>query len=229
MDPLQFALSIFAALLMGIAIGVERQLGQHPAGLRTNTLVCVGAAIFVSLSRILIHDGDSTRVAGQVASGIGFLGGGVILREGISVRGLNTAATLWCSAAVGTLAGAGLLIEGAIGSLSVLAVNLMLHPLVRCLDRHAKKIGNVETAYRFQVVCKMEQAALVRSICLRHVHSVPDMLIQGISTKDIEGTNQVSVVVQISSAIRKDSCMNELVGRLSIEECVSSSSWERLT
>src|SRR5262245_50173167 len=98
---------------MGVAIGLERQFRQHTAGLRTNALVCVGAALFVSLSRFISPDTSPTRVAAQVVSGIGFLGGGVILREGFNVRGMNTAATLWCSAAVGTLAGAGLLIQGA--------------------------------------------------------------------------------------------------------------------
>src|ERR1700732_5314453 len=111
---LLFAINIGAAFLLGMAIGVERQFGQHPAGVRTNTLVCVRAAIFVSISTIVVHDGDPTRIAGQVVTGIGFLGGGVILREGLSVRGLNTAATLWCSAGVGTLAGAGLLVEAVI-------------------------------------------------------------------------------------------------------------------
>src|SRR5207302_11111904 len=114
MDHLNFAFNLGAAFLMGMAIGVERQFGQHLAGVRTNALVSIGAAMFVSLSRILVQGGDPTRVAGQVVSGIGFLGGGVILREGLTIRGLNTAATLWCSAAVGSLAGAGLLFEALI-------------------------------------------------------------------------------------------------------------------
>src|SRR3974377_1721040 len=94
-----FVLGIGAALAMGLAIGVERQLGQHPAGLRTNALVCVGAALFVSLSRLMDHEASPTRIAAQVVSGIGFLGGGVILREGLNVKGMTTAATIWCSAA----------------------------------------------------------------------------------------------------------------------------------
>src|SRR5260221_13633838 len=89
----QFVIRILGALAMGVAIGVERQLGQHPAGVRTNALVCLGSALFVSLSTVL-GDRDNTRIAAQVASGVGFICGGAILREGINVRGMNTAATI---------------------------------------------------------------------------------------------------------------------------------------
>jgi len=94
------------ALALGSAIGFERQWNQKMAGLRTNALVALGSCGFVVFST-LIGQGDPTRMAAQVISGIGFLGAGVILREGISVHGINTAATLWCSAMVGTFAGAG--------------------------------------------------------------------------------------------------------------------------
>ena len=228
MEQLSFALNIGAALLMGMAIGIERQLGQHPAGLRTNILVCLGAAIFVSLGHILVHDGDPTRVAGQVVSGIGFLGGGVILREGLNVRGMNTAATLWCSAAVGTLAGVGLLMEALMATAAVLGVHTALRPLVRWLDDRAKLSGMVETSYRFNVVCKDLNAALIRAICLRHIHAQPGMLIQGMSTTEVAGTPHVTVTVNIFSSVRNDKYLNELVQRLIIESDVTSASWERV-
>src|SRR5580693_4060214 len=100
------ALRLGAALLIGAVIGFERQWRQRMAGLRTNALVSLGAAGFVVLSQTLSASGG-TQIAAQVVSGIGFLGAGVILREGINIRGLNTAATLWCSAMVGIFAGAG--------------------------------------------------------------------------------------------------------------------------
>ena len=131
---ISFIVNVGVALVMGVAIGVERQIHQHPAGLRTNSLVCVGAALFVSLTR-LMGDGDSpTRVASYIVSGIGFLCGGVILRDGLTVKGLNTAATLWCSAAVGTLAGAGFPLHSLIGTLTVLAVHLGLRPVGHQID-----------------------------------------------------------------------------------------------
>ena len=94
------------ALALGSVIGFERQWRQKMAGLRTNALVALGSCGFVVFSA-MVGEGDPTRVAAQVVTGIGFLGAGIILREGINVHGLNTAATLWCSAMVGTFAGAG--------------------------------------------------------------------------------------------------------------------------
>jgi putative Mg2+ transporter-C (MgtC) family protein len=100
-----FVLNTGAALLMGVAIGLERQWRQHSAGLRTNALVALGAALFVSLSILMDDTHSPTRIASYVVSGLGFLGGGVILRNGLTVKGLNTAATIWCSGAVGTSVG----------------------------------------------------------------------------------------------------------------------------
>src|SRR6516165_4844399 len=102
----QAALDLGVAVSLGAAIGFERQWRNRLAGLRTNALVALGSATFV-VFEALMPDASPTRVAAQVVSGIGFIGAGLIFREGLSVRGLNTAATLWCSAAIGVLAGAG--------------------------------------------------------------------------------------------------------------------------
>ena len=101
-----FALRLGVGVGCGALIGVERQWRARRAGLRTNALVAAGATLFV-LYAAATTDSSPTRVASYVVSGIGFLGGGVILREGVNVRGLNTAATLWCSAAIGVLAASG--------------------------------------------------------------------------------------------------------------------------
>ena len=105
----QAALNLGTAVALGAVIGFERQWRQRLACLRTNTLVALGAASFVVYENLFSSEANITRVAAQVVSGIGFLGAGIIFREGLNVRGLNTAATLWCSAAVGVLAGGGAL------------------------------------------------------------------------------------------------------------------------
>jgi putative Mg2+ transporter-C (MgtC) family protein len=103
MNWLGLSMEVGLALFFGGLIGLERQWRQRTTGLRTNGLVAVGAAMFVMMGGLVGgHDGQ-VRVAAYVVSGIGFLGGGVILKEGASVRGVNTAATLWCTAAIGTL------------------------------------------------------------------------------------------------------------------------------
>jgi putative Mg2+ transporter-C (MgtC) family protein len=155
MELWHFVVNIMAAMLLGVAIGVERQLYQHAAGLRTNALVCLGAALFVSLGH-LENDPSPTRMASYVVSGIGFIGGGVILREGLNVRGLNTAATIWCSGAVGTLAGMGYLLQAVLGTAAVLLSNVGLRPLVRKIEARAKTAIDVETTYRVRVVCAAE-------------------------------------------------------------------------
>src|SRR5215470_4416785 len=113
MSLLSFGLHILIALALGAAIGIERQWRQRRAGLRTHALVAVGAAAFVSVSVMVPQDSSPTRIASYVVSGIGFLGAGVILREGFNVRGLNTAATMWCSAAAGVLTGWGVMAHAA--------------------------------------------------------------------------------------------------------------------
>ncbi len=128
------AVCFAAAFVFGTLIGAERQYRQRSAGLRTNVLVAVGAAAFVDFG-IRLAGPASTQVMAYVVSGIGFLGAGAIMKEGLNVRGLNTAATLWCSAAVGAAAGAGLVAELALLTLFVIAGNTLLRPLVNRINR----------------------------------------------------------------------------------------------
>lgn len=125
MNYVYFIIRITVCCVLGIAIGLERQFRRKTAGIRTITLVSLGAFLFTSLS-LLTKDNDITRMAAQVVSGIGFLGAGVIIQDGLNIRGLNTAATLWCSAAIGTITAMGFLIEAIIGVVFILLANMML-------------------------------------------------------------------------------------------------------
>jgi putative Mg2+ transporter-C (MgtC) family protein len=128
---LDAGLNLLAAAALGAAIGFERQWRQRLAGLRTNTLVALGAATFILFGRLAGDTDSAARVGAQVVSGIGFLGAGVIFKEGLNIRGLNTAATLWCSAAVGLLAGMGFIGYAALCAVLVVGSNVVLRPLVR--------------------------------------------------------------------------------------------------
>jgi putative Mg2+ transporter-C (MgtC) family protein len=226
MEVILFTLNVGAALLMGLGIGLERQFRQHLAGLRTNALVCVGAALFVSLTRLMGDDASSTRIASYIVSGIGFLGGGVILREGLNVKGLNTAATLWCSAAVGTLAGAGFPLHALVGTVLVLGVHLGLRPVSRWVDARRHTATDVETAYRLRVVCEEKDEGVIRNIVLRHVNNHDKMTVQGISTEEERGDHAV-VVADVFSVERQDRVMQEIMSRLNIEPGVKAVRWER--
>lgn len=137
-----FILRLLAALGAGFLIGIEREWQNKPAGLRTNTLVATGSALFVLLAVRMNEDygnvNDMTRIVGQVVTGIGFIGGGIIFKVGFDVRGLTTAATVWCSAAVGCFAGAGFFVETFIGVAAIIGVNMLLIPADRWLSARAQ-------------------------------------------------------------------------------------------
>lgn len=228
MQLITFVLHIGAALLMGVAIGMERQFRQHPAGLRTNALVCVGAALFVSLSGMLDHEASPSRMAAAVVSGIGFLAGGVILREGMTVKGMNTAATLWCSAAVGSLAGAGFPLQGLRGTAAVLLLHATLRPVSRWVDRGMKTATDIEMYYQMRVVCQLAQEGIIRAILMRHVNSHPSMILQGISTADNDRPDRAHVIADIYSLVRNDRAMEDLMSRINLESSVISVSWAKV-
>lgn len=117
-----FAMRVLVALALGALIGTERQLRQRMAGLRTNALVSAGSALFVAVSILSPEAQDKERIAAQVVSGIGFLGAGVIFKEGLSVRGLTTAASIWITAAVGILIGVGFYFPAILATLLTLGV-----------------------------------------------------------------------------------------------------------
>lgn len=116
-------------MVAGFLVGFERELSKKSAGLKTNTLVSIGACAFVliSLNFVDYPDTDVTRIIGQVVTGIGFLGAGVILKQGTDVTGLTTAATVWCSSAIGCLAGVGMYFELAVTTGAILIVNTLIN------------------------------------------------------------------------------------------------------
>jgi putative Mg2+ transporter-C (MgtC) family protein len=120
-------IGLIVALLLGAVIGFERQLRKHPAGLHTNALVCMGSAAYVLVALLVTQDSSPTRIAAQVVSGVGFMCAGVIWHEGPTVRGLNTAATIWCTAAIGILAGLNFPLMAVLATVVLLVANVMLH------------------------------------------------------------------------------------------------------
>jgi putative Mg2+ transporter-C (MgtC) family protein len=161
---LDLSIGVVVAFVLATLIGAERQWRQRSARLRTNVLVAVGAAAFVSLGMHLNGAAGAAQIAAYVVSGIGFLGAGVIMKEGAHVWGLNTAATLWCSAAVGALSGVGLPAEAAVLTLAVLAGNTMLRPLVNVINRAPMDEHLSEATYEVHVVTTPETVGEVRDL-----------------------------------------------------------------
>ena len=137
---------VLVAAALGAAIGIEREVQDHAAGFRTHVLVAVGAAAF-TIAGLSYGVGDPTRVASEVASGIGFLGAGAILRRGLDVRGLTTAASLWVTAALGVAAGFGSYTTAIAGTVLVLVVLVPLKFLERgVLSRRTARRFTVDVA-----------------------------------------------------------------------------------
>lgn len=153
-----------AAFIFGTMIGAERQYRQRTAGLRTNALVALGPAAFVDLATRLAGSAEALRVIAYVVSGVGFLGAGVIMKEGMNVRGLNTAATLWCSAAVGACAGTDMLAEASLLTLYVLLGNTLLRPLVNLINRIPIDEQALEQTYEVRVIASHQAMEEMREL-----------------------------------------------------------------
>jgi putative Mg2+ transporter-C (MgtC) family protein len=170
-DFLDTVVSLLTAFVFGTLIGAERQYRQRSAGLRTNVLVAVGASAFVDLANHLAGPDGSVRVIAYVVSGIGFLGAGAIMKEGMNVRGLNTAATLWASAAVGCCAGADMVAQAALLTLFVLGGNTLLRPLVNAIDRIPIVEQSTEASYDVLVTTDSGSVASVREFLLEKLQA----------------------------------------------------------
>ena len=197
---------------------------QRLAGLRTNTLVALGAAIFVTYSHAVPDGGGDTRIAAQVVSGIGFLGAGIIFREGLQVSGLNTAATLWCSAAVGLLAGSGHALHAAAATAFVVLVNMTLRPLVRLINQQPIAQSETDFRYSVRVVCRSPEEAHIRALLLQSTGN-GHLSLRQLDSTDIEEAGRVEVTALLTSPAKNDAVLEQVVGRLSLESTVSAASW----
>ena len=218
-----FALRLAVGVGCGALIGLERQWRARRAGLRTNALVAAGATLFV-LYAAATEDTSPTRVASYVVSGIGFLGGGVILREGVNVRGLNTAATLWCSAAVGVLAASGHVIFTLIGTGTVLAIHVFGRPLGRLIDR-AENTEDDEglQPYLVQVTCRPKSETYARAQIVQHAIS-NDMTLRGIHARQT-GDDEITLNAFLLTDRHSPAKLERLVAELSLQPGVRTVQW----
>jgi putative Mg2+ transporter-C (MgtC) family protein len=138
MIPADLAWRLLLAAGLGAAVGLEREYRQKPAGLRTNILIALGSALFTILSISMGHEsGTADRIAAQIVTGIGFLGGGAILRSGNTVHGMTTAATIWVNAAIGVAAGMGQYALATATAVLTLVVLGILPPIEAYFERRA--------------------------------------------------------------------------------------------
>jgi len=221
------AVNLATALACGALIGSERQVRQRMAGLRTNALVALGAASFVVFSGLYPNEVSPTRVAAQIVSGIGFLGAGIIFRDGFNVHGLNTAATLWCSAGVGMMAGAGawdyaLLLTG-----MVVFINLGLRPLVKALKRYTRAGTPVIRSFRVAVTVADAEEAIARSLILRTL-TLGGLHLSEIGVTPADSGQGLDLCATVTAEGATDGALEQAVHRLAAEPGLLRVRWQAL-
>jgi putative Mg2+ transporter-C (MgtC) family protein len=217
------------ATVLGVAIGFERQWRSRIAGLQTMALVSMGSSLFLILSAYSFnHEANRLVVAAQIVSGIGFLGAGVIMKQGLSVTGLNTAATLWSTAAVGALAGAWMWREAIAGATIVVAGNWFLQPLANRMDRRRHNTVDGREAmpadYILDVVCHREIEAEVKAL-VASVMPPPQFQLRSVCARPAHAADHVDLQAGYASAARDDGVAEEAVRTLSQRPGVALARW----
>jgi putative Mg2+ transporter-C (MgtC) family protein len=219
--------SLTAAFIFGGLIGLERQYRQRTAGLRTNILVAIGAAIFVDAGNRLTGYDGAVHVMAYVVSGIGFLGAGVIMREEGNVRGINTAATLWASGAVGACAGADLILEAGLATLFILAANTLLRPVVRLINRQPLDTESVEVTNSVYIIIPKHY----QKIALKQFIAI--LGAAGYQTQDIKvhqfGSDEVEIQAVLTDSAVDGDQMDILIQEIANLEYVKQAFWSPST
>lgn len=228
-DPTYTAtlLAYTCAFVCGMLIGLERQWRQRNAGLRTNVLVAVGAAAFVNLGVQTFGPDGATRIIAYVVSGIGFLGAGVILKDGTQIRGLNTAATLWCSAAVGALSGAARPLQAVTLTAFVLAGNTLLRPLVNWVNRRPVSLSGTEALYAIHVTGRPDHIAELRDL-IDEVLERASYPMRGIEI-ETSGEHLVELVADLVPITVAEAELDAVVDELRRAPVVLSATWSAET
>ncbi|WP_417369988.1 MgtC/SapB family protein [Gelidibacter japonicus] len=227
----EYIFRIGAAFLLGGIIGFERQWQQKDAGLRTNTLVAIGAASYVLLSLDLhsLSGGDPGRVTAQIVTGIGFIGAGVIMKDGFGVRGLNTAATIWCSAAVGTLAGMGFFAGAMVTTTAVVLTHLILRPISIRLSKISayRKTKVKETYYQVSIQCSLSIESNVRLWLISHIETNDQLLLRSINRDAIESNSEEIIIqVEVATIGNQENLLENLVTSLIMKLEVTRAGWK---
>jgi putative Mg2+ transporter-C (MgtC) family protein len=215
-------IKLLMALSLGCLIGVERQWRQRYTGLTTYALVAMGAAAYTSLPAL--YDTVDLRLAGQVVTGIGFLGAGLIMKEGQSVRGLSTAATVWSTGAVGVLIGNGMWIAAIETAVLIACVNIFLPRFSGFFDRFAPAEIEAEKFYVIELKCSSNDEATIRTKLLQSM-TARKLRLQSLESHDLTDRSGVKVEAVVYCAEKDNALVESLVGELSLSPLVFSSSW----
>ena len=225
MGMLDFIMHIALSLALGFAIGLERQLTGHTVGIRINVLICMGTCFF-TLFPILYGSDQVFRVGSSIISGVGFLCSGVIFKEKGSVKGINTAATLWCTAAIGILASADNYLMSIIATAILIASNLILRPLAKKISPIGPSEEN-EKKYRISITCEESAEWEIRQLLI-NANVCKTLYLTNLESGDVVG-EKVEVIADFTSSGRpKDNLLESYVGKALKNEKVLGAGWRIL-
>lgn len=209
-----FLIRISMSFVFSLLIGLERQIRGRAIGIRTNVLVSIGSFLFVSFS-FLNLSGDTGRIAAQVVSGIGFLGAGVILKDGLNIRGLNTAATMWCDAAIGVLCAGGFLLEAGIGTFLILFSNIVLRFFTHKFSNRQKK----RHYYELVILCSCSDEVSVKSLLVKTINQ-NEIILNSITSKTSQ--NNKEIIVSVFTNSDNHHIIDNLINKLMVNSKVLS-------
>ncbi len=217
MEYLPFLYELTVCFLLSFLIGFERQYRRRAVGLRTIILVSVGSFLFVTFSKAY-PGSDMNRIASQVVAGIGFLGAGVIIKDDKSVKGLTTAATLWCAAAIGILCGANLLIEAAIGTVVILFINIVLRNVNAKINN---LVNNKEyDIFYFKIICDNNYEDEILKI-IKNIATKTEAKIINIKIED-ESDDTSTINFCIANTSKVSDLTNRIMQKLSHRDDIKS-------
>ncbi len=225
-----FIIRMLIAAALGAAIGIERELRKHYAGIVTNIIVCVGAFGFTSFS-YLASDGhtDVTRIAAQIVCGIGFLGAGVILSDGTKVKGINTAATIWAAAAVGILCCLERIWFALILAAMVILSHLLIHPISEALRKqrqYNKTINaNEEAFFLISLTCREEVAMNIKEKMITYITGLDGVLLRKLDTSILDNGN-VKIHAGISMKKKNNETVENIIAYIATDKNIISAGWK---
>ena len=204
-----FLIRILVCVILCSLLGLERQYHYKILGFRTNILVALGSFLFVYYTFGNVK-GDEMRMAAAVVSGVGFLCAGVIMQHGNKVIGIDTAATLWCNAAIGVLCALGLMIEASIGALIILIVNIVIRYITRKVD----KITSKSQYYILNIVLDRDKETILRTTLIQSIGEAK-LKVSGMRTKD-QG-ERIEIVADVILNGDASDAMEQIITRFSME------------
>lgn len=225
MGFVDFLMRILLSITLGFLIGLERQATGHAAGIRINILISMGSCLFLMFP--LIYGSDEVyRIASYVVSGVGFLCSGVIFKGDGTVRGLNTAATLWCTAAIGILASSGCFLYAIAATGLLIFSNLLFRPLAMKV-RPITSWGESEKLYRVSVTCREDRESDIRYL-LVNGNTCKTLYLNSLESGDVIGDRVEVVAEYCSVGGPKNHVLEDMVGKILKISDVSSAGWDIL-